>query len=341
MVRATSKWLVLFAFAFAIWTLFSLKPRNYTTKTHKKEQLSFPESVTEMDLCIEKCKYFNKSLCTKNLYMTNFYPAPTCKSWSTNLEEDIYYTNKAESKALDSRTFALHSAYASLVNPECSHHRPKDQRPMVKADEYHFFVKTVINHQPTSYVEWGTGKSSQHYPLLINGKSFLMDNYQPWCDKVVLFPAVKCMKDAGRLQYLCQPPFMRADGTPLLLEKMGNPQKGTTEEDIRNMARYYVSAIDQSDIEHGTLDLALVDGRFRTVCAIKLLPYLAADGILVMHDFAMRRNIYGLVHDYYDFVGRSRSYFAFKRKPESELPANWHVAFEEHISTMRVRDLSV
>ena len=49
-------------------------------------------------------------------------------------------------------------------------------------------------------------------------------------------------------------------------------------------------------------DAALVDGRFRVACALKLLPFLTQDSVLFMHDF-WRRPMYHAVLDFHDVIG--------------------------------------
>ena len=62
-------------------------------------------------------------------------------------------------------------------------------------------------------------------------------------------------------------------------------------------------------------DVALVDGRFRLQCALKLLPYLHSESVLLMHDFWLRIPAYKDVLDYYYVIGYARSVVALKKKP--------------------------
>ena len=89
--------------------------------------------------------------------------------------------------------------------------------------------------------------------------------------------------------------------------------------DIEAAMRIYVDAsftraVSETDVK--ILDVALVDGRFRTQCALKLLPFLGPDSILLLHDFWVRQNAYKIVLDYYYVVGYARSVVALKKKED-------------------------
>ena len=76
----------------------------------------------------------------------------------------------------------------------------------------------------------------------------------------------------------------------------------------------FTRAVSETDVK--ILDVALVDGRFRTQCALKLLPFLGPDSILLLHDFWVRQNAYKIVLDYYYVVGYARSVVALKKKED-------------------------
>ena len=99
----------------------------------------------------------------------------------------------------------------------------------------------------------------------------------------------------------------------------------------------YVNSIDKTNLT--SIDIALVDGRFRYQCALKLLPFLHADSVLLMHDFWLRAD-YHAVFDYYYVIGYARSVVALKKKPNlfsiggREEERNIYKAFmkREHLS---------
>lgn len=68
-------------------------------------------------------------------------------------------------------------------------------------------------------------------------------------------------------------------------------------------------------------DVVLIDGRARRLCALKVIPYLKPDSIVIIHDWCLRLS-YHCVLDYYDLVDKiddtPQTIASFKLKP------NWH-----------------
>jgi hypothetical protein len=68
-------------------------------------------------------------------------------------------------------------------------------------------------------------------------------------------------------------------------------------------------------------DVVLIDGRARRLCALKVIPYLKPDSIIIIHDWCTRPSYY-CVLDYYDLVDKvddtPQTIASFRLKP------NWH-----------------
>lgn len=175
-----------------------------------------------------------------------------------------------------------------------------------------FIVKLFANAKPKSYLEWGTGTSTSFYPLLAEGKVYAIDGYPPWCQKVMAEPRIKCMiEDENRLQFYC-PEMTGANGvTKVQLLETGRISKDTPHADVEAAMSIYVNSIDNLNVK--SLDMVLVDGRFRLQCALKLLPFLENDSILLLHDFWIRKP-YHEVLKYYDVIGYARSVVALQKK---------------------------
>ena len=141
-----------------------------------------------------------------------------------------------------------------------------------------------------------------------------IDGYPPWCKKVEEEPRVKCMsRQEKRLRFYC-PELVGADGKPFQgMQEMGQIPKGTSDADVESMMVIYVNSIDETNLP--SIDAALVDGRFRYQCALKILPYLHAKSVLLMHDFWLRRD-YHAVLEYYYVIGYARSVVALKNRPD-------------------------
>jgi hypothetical protein len=302
-----------------------------TTNTLQKASPPPPEPLETMSFCAEKCAYI-KEMCSNNLHRDKLsLPAPTCVVHSTTGEQDIYLSNnygkeKEASKLRNKKTVELvHWAAARArerrlgnVDNGSTTRRCEDvptlyDAPIMFPDEFEFVVKVMANLQPTTYLEWGTGASTSFYPLLASGDVFAIDGYPPWCEKVEKEPRVQCMiEEERRLQFYC-PTLVGADGkTKLDMKIYGLLPKDMPDEDMESALSIYVNSIDKVNVT--SLDVALVDGRFRFQCALKLLPLLHDESIVFMHDFWMREPYHEVLH-HFDVIGYARNIVALRKKP--------------------------
>lgn len=189
--------------------------------------------------------------------------------------------------------------------------------PMMFPEEFEFITKLMANLQPKTYLEWGCGTSTSFYPLMASDTVVAIDGYPPWCKQVGEEPRVKCMiEEERRLRFHC-PRLLAADGvTELRLLGVGKIPKAASDADVESAMDIYVNSVSRSTSETNVtkFDAALVDGRFRVQCALKLLPYLDPDSVVLIHDFWVRINAYGVVLEYYDVIGYARSVVALKKK---------------------------
>ena len=65
-------------------------------------------------------------------------------------------------------------------------------------------------------------------------------------------------------------------------------------------------------------DVALIDGRARRLCALKIIPYLKPNAVVIIHDWCLRP-MYHCVLDYYDLIEQvndtPQTIAAFRLKP--------------------------
>jgi len=168
-------------------------------------------------------------------------------------------------------------------------------------------------------LEWGTGKSISYYPTLAK-QAYIIDNYSPWCEKVAENPVASCMKRAKRLQFSCHTPT-NEKGEQLAQVVYGRMPEGTSIDIIRYACLQHLKTIENFSppLEKGTLDSALVDGRWRPSVAMYLMQYLHDDSVVLWHDFTMRVRP-SVILKYFDVIGRSRSTVALRKKPANQLP---------------------
>ena len=147
--------------------------------------------------------------------------------------------------------------------------------------------------KPQIYLEWGTGQSTSHYPLFAT-KTYAIDNYEPWCAKVLSQPTPSCLQRKGALDLRCV-------HAPFPVKGMGNVDP----ENIDKMAELYVTdnAGVLNDIAQ-PIDAALIDGRFRVACSLRILPFLRPTSIVFVHDFWDRQQHYRDILNHYRVVDR-------------------------------------
>ena len=290
-----------------------------------------PEPLDTIDFCAEKCKHVPE-MCTENLYRDRLsLPAPSCLRYSTTIEDDVYWQNWNSRlqkgvgiyKERHERTNQLIS-WATTTNARSSSRRSGKfceqanttfPSPMMFPEEFEFVTKLMINARPKTYLEWGCGASTSFYPLLATKTVVAIDGYPPWCEQVAKEPRVKCMKDEGKLHFFC-PELVGSGGHPVSMAgAYGLLSPKISDADLHSMLDIYVNSLDTSMAGTGVtkFDVALVDGRFRLQCALKLLPHLNSESVLLMHDFWVRINDYKDVLKYYYVIGYARSVVALRK----------------------------
>ena len=301
-----------------------------------------PEDTATIEFCAEKCKHI-PAMCAGRFDDTLGLPAPRCLLRSTTLAGDRFWTgsgspapvlNKEAAIVRNEKTRTLVVWVAAQLSRHSS--SPTSQRcetlpflydtPMMWPEEFEFVVKTMANAHPATYLEWGSGKSTSFYPLLASGQVSVIDGYPPWCDKVQADPTVACMVEEGRLEFVCKAPI-RDDGSEIKVLQEGRLPDEMLAADVATIAISYVNAVE--DLDHAFFDVALVDGRFRVACALKLLNYLHSNSILFMHDFWVRQQ-YHVVLEYYDVIGYARSVVALRKK--SILPLGFKTVYQQFLT---------
>jgi hypothetical protein len=87
--------------------------------------------------------------------------------------------------------------------------------------------------------------------------------------------------------------------------------KLSAEMSVESVMDIYVNSVTQSSMVQESIT------KFNVClqCALKLMPYLEADSILLMHNFWIRHGIHHHAFDYYYVIGYARSVVALKRMP--------------------------
>mmetsp|Transcript_20911 Transcript_20911/g.35014 ORF Transcript_20911/g.35014 Transcript_20911/m.35014 type:complete len:402 (-) Transcript_20911:443-1648(-) len=314
-----------------------------------------PEDLGIMALCAEKCKHIPE-MCSEGLYNETHWPAPVCLSRSTTLAGDLYYLSKpfATGRHETTKRLVQWAARAARIrylaekaskqpNPSppeeltsCEQLTEAHAPPMMYPEEFEMMVKTLARIEPRTYLEWGSGSSTSFYPLMASGEVRVIDNNPPWCEKVASDPVVNCVQQQqnGRLRFFCNQ-LKDPDGKVIPVGELGYVSGGANPADALALktraGEAYVEVIDTVGIQH--YDAALVDGRYRIACALKLLHYLSPKSVLFVHDFWLRTTSsdYKVILDYYDVLGYARSLAVLRKKSHSQLPQGWATAYKLHL----------
>lgn len=319
------------------------KPKEITgrSSTHNNATTMFAQ-------CTERCKY--KHSC--DLCRDAAWPAPFCTRWADTPATDIYYKKAAGQPAAQvqkhlSYDHTINFATSQVDDPELRElvRKNRKSRPMMWPDEFEYVTKTLAAFKPENYLEWGSGRSTAWYPLFAR-HSHVIENHPPWCAKVQENAVVRHMVDSKRLIFHCLQP-KREDGEAPQTEKLGVPQ---TAEDVAAFLPYILEV---EKLGVAKIDAALVDGRFRVACALRLLEFIGDDSIVIIHDFWFRAGPkytqkvaqgdthrvpgYNIILKYYKCIGRSRSVGVFKRRKqtgvakEEQIPSDWREIYKSYI----------
>jgi len=138
----------------------------------------------------------------------------------------------------------------------------------------------VYMHQPEidlieqniwgSVLEWGCGGSTLYFSSLVD-EYYSIEHDWKWYSKISL-EAFKEKRENVYLSY------------------------------VDNEA-HFIKYITYPDNFNQKFQSILIDGRFRTACAIKALDYLTKEGLLFFHDF-FQRSYYWSILDYYEIVDK-------------------------------------
>jgi hypothetical protein len=135
-------------------------------------------------VCAEKCKRVKGNCDAAFQAKLGHPPAPKCTWYSETHADDPYWKKEEAVKARNEKTRALvvwggrqaRLQGAHLISCE-DRLTPDNTSPMMFPEEFEMVIKTLAQHRPATYLEWGSGKSTSFYPLLASGKVAVIDGY--------------------------------------------------------------------------------------------------------------------------------------------------------------------
>jgi len=137
-------------------------------------------------------------------------------------------------------------------------------------------IEKYLNPNVTM-MEWGSGGSTIEFSKQVK-KYYSVENNLDWYHKVKA--------------------VMPSNVTLFYRDGLGLPMPPGFHQPLYEHYREYLDVVYQIG---EMFDVVLIDGRARRLCALKVIPYLKPDSIVIIHDFWMRP-YYHCVFDYYDIV---------------------------------------
>lgn len=182
------------------------------------------------------------------------------------------------------------------------------KRPAMKKEEHGLWGSVGVGFFGGGrHLDWGTGSSS-HFACSIYRWVNAIDSQVSWCGVT--------QKGISKEQSWCRGIKMNCLDVGQL-EAWGIPKFNVTDE--KYYFHRYVAAIDGFK-DSPYYDTILVDGRFRTACAIKALGHLRRDSLLLMHDYPRR---YAPVLNYVKLVAKNSSLAVFAPREDVKLDAEF------------------
>lgn len=170
---------------------------------------------------------------------------------------------------------------------------------------HHYFGTSKV------YFEFGSGGSTYEAFQIPHLKIYSVESDLEWINKIY-----ECgiSKNDDRLKIM----YVDIKSKPI---SYGYPGLNSTYDDWIKYSRSF-STLDE--ITKKSVDLVLIDGRFRVACALNIFNEIRDDTIVLFDDF-LNRDYYHVVKNYYDIIDSADNRLAVLKKkdkingPEKEL----------------------
>jgi len=159
------------------------------------------------------------------------------------------------------------------------------------------------------YFEYGSGGSIYQASIRENiTKIYSVESDKEWHTKL------KSMITADKIQYI----YNEMETLP---NTWGQPGHKSTPEQKKN---YSNQILNLSEKERSSIDLVLIDGRFRVACCLKCFGAITDECLIVFDDF-LDRPQYHVVLTYFDIIEKTkanRMVILKKKKGVTSIPAD-------------------
>mgnify|MGYP003387738527 CR=1 FL=1 len=106
--------------------------------------------------------------------------------------------------------------------------------------------------------------------------------------------------------------------------------RSLNENNIQNFNKYSDTIIKLYETNSPNLDLILIDGRFRVMCALKSFKVIDKDCIVLIDDFLNRKS-YHILLDYYDIIEKGERMASLKKKENINIPDDLLKKYENDV----------
>lgn len=176
--------------------------------------------------------------------------------------------------------------------------------PHMAQDDKVMFYKYL--KQSYVYFEYGSGGSTYQASISDNiTRVFSVESDLEWQTNV------KTMVLNPKITYF----FNEMDVQP---NTWGNPGKNATKEQKKAYSNYIRNL---SEDERNSVDMVLIDGRFRVACCLKCHEIISESCVIAFDDF-LNRPHYHVVLDYYDILEKTTDnrMVILKKKDDTKVP---------------------
>jgi hypothetical protein len=207
------------------------------------------------------------------------------------------------------------------VNSAINNDPPEDgTRPLMSESAQAIWKRVArATFRTGSHLDWGTGSSS-HFACGEYASVKAIDSQPSWCTKTQASVG-ESQKHCGNIEMNC------VDVGPLAT--FGHPIANKTSGKYFDK---YVNAVERFATPY--YDSILVDGRFRTACAVKALTYLRADSFLLVHDYLPdSRAAYTRLVKYFTLLANEGSLAVFQ--PRQDLNESSLLDYSQYPEALR------
>lgn len=161
------------------------------------------------------------------------------------------------------------------------------------------FLSEILN-QTNNYLEFGSGGSTIAAYNSIKGYGYSVESDRDWYEKM----SNNIESSKIKMIYVDLESSKNNWGYP---GPTCSPEKMEKYSIINNL------------VDLGSIDVILIDGRFRVSCALQIFKYIKSQTQVIVDDYR-DRNHYHIIEKYYDIVHRVGTMVVFRKKKNSIIP---------------------